>query len=75
MLAGNGFNAVDHLGKKAIRNFTNNDADGMASFFFQALGIPVGFVIDFFGMSQNQGFGFCAYFMAVTQRPGYGGRG
>ena len=71
-LIGDGFDAVDDLGKEIVGDLADDDADGPATFFFQALGDGVRAVVETFGIFQHQLSGFGADLIAVPEGPGNG---
>ena len=69
---GNGFDAVDDLGKEIVGDLADDDADGAATFFFQALCDGVRAIVETFGIFQHQFSGFRADLIAVPEGPGNG---
>ena len=67
LLAGDGFDTIDHLGEEIVVNIADDDPDGFAEPTFEALGDGVGLVVVFAGIGKDQSFGFLADLMAAAQ--------
>jgi hypothetical protein len=70
-----GLDAVDDLGEEVIGYFADNDADGAASFFFQALSDGVRPVVELICIIHDQLLCFGADLVAAPEGPGDGRSG